>query len=97
MLKLPLCPYCGAEFLYRDVKKTMWRKNRGCPHCGKHVRISKKGVLLLFFTAVFLLVGCNVLLLRIESMNLLFLTGFTAGGLAGFFLTVPFAIRYRPL
>lgn len=96
MLKLPLCPYCGAEFLYPDVKKTMRGKDGACPHCGRRFRIVKKRRLLLFAAAAILLVGCNVFFLRIESMNLLFLMVFTAGGLAAVFYMIPFTVQYKP-
>lgn len=97
MLKLPLCPYCQAEFLYPSVKKSMRSKTGTCPHCGKDFRIVKKNTPLLFAAAILLLMGCNFLLLRVESMNLLFLTAVTVGGVAGAYLLIPYTVRYRPL
>lgn len=97
MLKLPLCPYCNAEFLYPTVKKNMGNKTGSCPHCGRRFRIVRKNAALLFTAAALVLVGCNLLLLRIESMNLLFLTAVTAGGVAGIYYLIPYTVRYRPL
>lgn len=97
MLKLPLCPYCKAEFLYPAVKKSAGCKTGTCPHCGKDFRVVKKNAALLFAAAALLLLGCNLLLLRIESMNLLFLTAVTAGGIAGAHFLIPYTVRYKPL
>lgn len=98
MLKLPLCPYCGARFLYPDVRRSKGRKTGTCPNCGKTFRVSGgKGRALFYLVCALVLVGLDVLLLRVPSMNLTFLLAATALGVAGSLLLVPYTIRYGPL
>lgn len=98
MPKLPLCPYCGARFLYPDVKRTSNGQTGICPHCGKEFRISgRRRRAVLYAVSALALVGLNLLLLRIPSMNLLFLLAATAAGVAGALLLIPYTVRYGPL
>lgn len=98
MLKLPLCPYCGARFLYPDVRRSKDRKTGTCPNCGREFRVSGgKGRIALFLVCALILTGLDVLLLRIPSMNLTFLLAATALGVAGILLLVPYTVRYGPL
>jgi uncharacterized paraquat-inducible protein A len=95
MLKLPLCPYCGARFLYPDVKK-----NRGktgtCPHCKKEFRIVRGGSMALLFAAAFLaIVGMNWLFLTLPSVSLPFLLIITAIGVTVTWFLIPFTVRYK--
>lgn len=98
MLKLPLCPYCGARFLYPDVRRSKDRKTGTCPNCGREFRVSGgKRRIALFLVCALILTGLDVLLLRIPSMNLTFLLAATALGVAGILLLVPYTVRYGPL
>ena len=96
MLKLPLCPYCGARFLYGQVRRSRFRKTGTCPHCGKKFRITSwRGLLILLPAAVLLMVGVNLLLMQIPGMNLSVLSFVTALGVAATYFLLPFAVRYR--
>lgn len=97
MLKLPLCPYCGARFLYPDVRKN--RKNHigTCPHCNKEFIIYKKYQIILFLCAFFIMIGFNWFLLSVPSMNIWYLLVFTVPGVVIAYFLIPFVIRYRPL
>lgn len=96
MLKLPLCPNCGARFLYPDVKQIIREKSGTCPHCGKTFRTAGKPQrAALFAAAAFLMIGGNLLLLRIPAMNLFFLTVTTAAGVAVTWLLIPFTARFK--
>lgn len=98
MLKLPLCPYCGARFLYPDVRRSKNRKTGTCPNCGREFRISGgKGRAVLFPVCALVLVGLDVLLLQVPSMNLTFLLAVTALGVGVALLLVPYTVRYGPL
>lgn len=95
MLKLPLCPYCGAHFLYPTVKESIKYKTKSCPHCNNTYKINSKYKYFLFLAAILLLVGVNWLFLTIPSMNLLFLTGITALGVIAAYFLIPYTIRYQ--
>ncbi len=94
MLKLPLCPFCGARFLYPDVKKTMFQKTGGCPHCENIFFISLARLPLMLLAAVLFLVGMNWLFLTLPTMNLLFLMIITAIGVVAAYYLTPFTVRY---
>ncbi|QAT48290.1 hypothetical protein EQM14_00035 [Caproiciproducens sp. NJN-50] len=97
MLKLPLCPYCGARFLYPEVKKSRNKKSGVCPNCGKTFRIySRTGRAVLYALSSFFLVGLDFFLLTIPAMNLTFLLAVTAAGVAGIRLLNPYTVRYGP-
>ena len=96
MLKLPLCPNCGARFLYPDVKRLMRTGSGTCPHCGKNFRTAGKPQrAVLFAAAALIMIVVNLLLLRIPSMNLFFLTVTTAAGVAVTGLLIPFTARFK--
>ena len=98
MLKLPLCPYCGAGFLYPAVRRSKGRRTGTCPNCGKEFRIwGGKGRAVLFSACALVLVGLDVLLLRVPSMNLTFLLSVTVLGVVCALLLVPYTVRYGPL
>ncbi|MCI1954783.1 MAG: hypothetical protein LKJ21_00190 [Oscillospiraceae bacterium] len=97
-MKLPLCPYCGARFLYPDVKRSMGAKTGTCPHCGKRFRISAgRGLAALLPAALLVLFGVDWFLLCIPDMNLLYLLAVTAAGVAAAYFLIPYTVRYRPL
>ncbi len=96
MLKLPLCPYCGARFLYGQVRRSRFRKTGICPHCGKRFRITSwRGMLFLLPAAVLAMVGVNLLLLQIPGMNLSVLSLFTVLGVTAVYFLLPYTVRYR--
>ncbi|MCI1966628.1 MAG: hypothetical protein LKJ17_10935 [Oscillospiraceae bacterium] len=98
MLKLPLCPYCGARFFYREIRKARHGTNGVCPHCGKTFRVyGRAGKMILYLISAVLLVGLNFFLISIPAMNLLFLLSVTALGVAAVRLLVPYTVRYGPL
>lgn len=97
MLKLPVCPYCGARFLYPDVKRSKGNKTGKCPHCGKKFHITAgRGLAVLLPAALLVLIGINFLLLCIPDMNLFYLLAVTAAGVIFTYFLIPYAVRYRP-
>jgi uncharacterized paraquat-inducible protein A len=97
MLKLPLCPYCGARFLYPEIRRAQNQKSRICPHCGKTFRIyGRAGRAALYIVSALLLVGMNFCLMKIPNMNLIFLLAATVLGVAAVRLLVPYTVRYGP-
>lgn len=98
MLKLPLCPYCGATFLYPDVRKSQKNRTGVCPHCGGTFRIHKGAARAVLYTvSLFMLTALNYLLLQVQSINLTVLLAVTVLGVAGVRLLVPYTVRYGPL
>jgi DNA-directed RNA polymerase subunit RPC12/RpoP len=98
MLKLPLCPYCGARFLYPDVKRSKNGTTGTCPHCGRVFRIFGRGSrAVLFLVFALILIGLDLCLLSIPSINLTVLLAATILGVAGVRLLIPYTVRYGPL
>lgn len=98
MLKLPRCPYCGAEFLYSSVRKTLWGRRGVCPHCSRSFRMVRRGAsALLCLAAGAVLVGLNCLFLTVPSVGLPFLMVMTAVGIVLVYGLFPFTVRYRKL
>jgi CXXC-20-CXXC protein len=95
-MKLPLCPYCEARFLYPDVKDSKKQKTGICPHCKKEFRIVyRRREALLFLFALLLLVGVNWLLLTIPAMNFPFLMVITAIGIIITYFLIPYTVQYK--
>jgi DNA-directed RNA polymerase subunit RPC12/RpoP len=98
MLKLPLCPYCGARFLYPDVKKSKNTKQGICPHCGGIFRIyGRTSRFALYTISSLLLIGMNLCLIKIPSINLTVLFSATILGVMVTRLLIPYTVRYGPL
>lgn len=96
-MKLPLCPHCGARFLYPDVRRHMMQKSGVCPNCKKKYRISRRGFAIFLPVSLLALFLLNFLLLQIPDMNLIFLLAVTAAGVVCISLLAPFALAYRKL
>lgn len=98
MLKLPVCPYCGARFFYPDAKKSRGSKTGTCPHCRKKFRVAAgRGLAVLLSAALIVLFGVNFLLLSIPDMNVFYLLAVTAAGVIITYFLIPYTVRYRPL
>lgn len=96
MFRLPTCPYCKTIYRYGDVKKTIKQKNQKCYHCGKNIRISRKGlivwfVLLIFAGAVINLVELNLF----KNINFVALTVTNIVTILVFLLFTPFFVGYK--
>jgi transposase-like protein len=93
---LPVCPYCGARFLYGQVKRMGGRGTGKCPHCGKVFRISSgRGRAVLFSVTAAALVCLNLLLMQAPAVSMAFLLGVTAAGVVAAWLLLPYTARYR--
>lgn len=97
MLKLPLCPYCGARFLYPAVKQNRKQKTGVCSHCKKEFQVSRSWQTLLFTAALVVIVGVNWLFLLIPSMSIPFLMVITAIGVIITYFLIPYTVRYKKL
>ncbi|MVB10896.1 hypothetical protein CAFE_15970 [Caprobacter fermentans] len=97
MPKLPLCPYCGARFLYSEVRRSQNKKTGTCPHCEKPFCVGGGARrMILYAVSTLLLVGLNLSLLKIPSMNLTYLLAATVLGVAAVRLLVPYTVRFFP-
>ena len=98
MLKLPLCPYCEARFLYSTVRDSRKQKTGVCPHCNKEFQVSRRGsTALLLLIAFLIMVTVNWLLLTIPAINLPFLMVITAIGVMITYFLLPYTVRYKKL
>lgn len=96
-LRLPICPSCGARFLYLQVRQNRKEKIVVCPHCKKKLRVSyKKNTALLILFAVLILIGVNYLILAITPyINFIGLFIVTFVGVIITYFLIPFTVRYQ--
>lgn len=97
MLKLPLCPYCGARFLYPTVKSSMAQKTGECSHCKNKFQINRARRNVLFLSALILIIAINWMFLSIPAMNFPFLMVITAIGVIITYFLIPYTVRYKKL
>ena len=97
LLGLPLCPYCGARFFYKQVSRTKKDGEGVCPHCGGKFRIVyKRQRVLLFLAVAAVAVAANFLLLwGLDAASVIPLYVVTLLLVLLAFVLVPFVVRYR--
>ena len=95
MIKLPLCPYCGARFLYPEVRRMAGKKEGMCLHCKKEFTISQMGIFWIFLAVALLLIALNWALLAAGISDLWVLLAVTAVLVALSVFLIPFGIRLK--
>lgn len=96
MFKLPVCPYCGTVYRYKDTKNAILKKETECYHC--HRQFKAKLFPYVLVEAVILIavsIGANLLILsRMTSFNLFPLFAVTIGFLLIIILLIPFFTHF---
>ena len=97
MLKLPLCPYCGAIYRYGEVKKFRNKENIKCRHCGKEFSVSKtKGRIILITVAAVILIALNILMFNfIKGLTVLGCFIITVAAVSLTVILFPFTTRFK--
>ena len=70
------CPYCSTVYRYGDLKKLKYKKNAECYHCGRDMKVSRSGWLILALELIAVYAVFNILsilLLKNLSFGMLFL------------------------
>ena len=70
------CPYCSTVYRYGDLKKLKYKKSAECYHCGRDMKVSRSGWLILALELIAVYAVFNILsilLLKNLSFGLLFL------------------------
>ncbi len=95
-LALPVCPYCGEHFSYKTVFKSKSQSDVQCPKCKQNFKITLETPFSILITVVVLIaVAINVALaIFLPNMNVLYMAGVMACGVAAVILLIPFVVRY---
>ena len=95
MLKLPVCPYCGAAYYYKDVKNAAKQKTACCHHCKQRfaVRVRAPRAVLLLCAALLMVLILSIL----PNIHLLGLYLTTLCLLACILFLVPYVVRFIPI
>lgn len=99
MLKLPRCPYCGAVFYYKTVKRTTQQGTMKCEHCGNTFRIEYKRPYAMFlFLATLVVLAIDVLLLSLLQANTIYsVTLFTLVAVIVCYFLLPYTVQYQKI
>ena len=99
MFRLPVCPYCGTVYRYRDTKEAVRNKENTCYHCQK--KFKAKIFPYLLIGAVIPLVCCiavNIFLLtRMETLQLIPLFAVTLVFMLIIYLIIPFFTKFKKM
>lgn len=96
MFKLPVCPYCGTVYRYKDTKNAILKKDTECYHCHQQFKIRLfPYVLAEAAVLIAMCIGVNLLILsRLSSFDLFPLFAVTIGVLLIIILLVPFFTHF---
>ena len=99
MLKLPVCPYCGAVYYYKDVRNAAKQATACCHHCKLRFGVrARTPRILLLLCAALLMVALDVLFLwMFPNINLAALYLVTLCLVAASLLLAPYVVRFIPL
>ncbi len=97
MLKLPVCPHCGAVYSYKEVRQ-MKSGTKLCYHCNKKFSIHKKKNAWVFMTVVCIILIIINTAIMISSENFIPVLFVLADMLVitAAFLLLPLTVRFRP-
>lgn len=97
MFRLPVCPYCGTVYRYKEVGSAIRKKEITCYHCEKKFRVRLFPTILVgVLIPLLLCVGLNIFLLtRMESVRLLPLFGVTLLFILITVLIIPFFTSFK--
>ena len=96
MFKLPVCPYCGTIYRYKETKAAVKEKDNECYHCHKKFKAKLLPFALIDAAIVIVLsIGANLLILsRSTTLNVFVLFLVTLGFLLIGYLLLPFFARF---
>ncbi len=95
-LALPVCPYCGQHFKYKEVMKNRGQEDIQCPKCKQKFKVmleSTFSILIAVMVMIILLVNV-CLYIFIPNINFLYMAGVLLVGIISIVVMIPLVIRY---
>ena len=95
-LTLPVCPYCEQHFSYKEVMKSKGQEDVTCPKCKQKFKVTLETPFSILISAIVVaVVIVNVLLgLFLPGMNMYYMIGIMAVGVAFGVILLPLVVRY---
>ena len=108
-LALPVCPYCGQHFSYKEVMKSKGQEDVQCPKCKQNFKVTLETPFSILIAAVaspvkaampFSAVVIIVLLVNVclyifkPDINFLYMAGVMLVGIIAIIVMLPLVIRY---
>ena len=88
-LALPVCPYCGQHFSYKEVMKSKGQEDVQCPKCKQNFKVTLETPFSILIAAVVII----VLLVNV-CFNFLYMAGVMLVGIIAIIVMLPLVIRY---
>ena len=97
MLKLPVCPHCGAVYSYKEVS-SMKSGTELCYHCKKKFRINKlRGrVILLSIVCTLLIIANTAIMISSENFIPVIIVLADMIVITAAFLMLPLTVKFIP-
>ena len=95
-LALPVCPYCGQHFSYKEVMKCKGQEDVQCPKCKQNFKVTLETPFSILIAAVVIIVLLvNVCLYIFKpDINFLYMAGVMLVGIIAIIVMLPLVIRY---
>ena len=95
-LALPVCPYCGQHFSYKEVMKSKGQEDVQCPNCKQNFKVTLETPFSILIAAVVIIVLLvNVCLYIFKpDINFLYMAGVMLVGIIAIIVMLPLVIRY---
>ena len=95
-LALPVCPYCGQHFSYKEVMKSKGQEDVKCPKCKQKFKVTLETPFsILIATVVIIVLLVNVCLYIFKpDINFLYMAGVMLVGIIAVIVMLPLVIRY---
>lgn len=96
MLKLPVCPHCGAVYTYKEVFN-MKKGSRLCYHCKKKYSVHKiaGGAVLMTIVCVFLIFANTAIMVSSENFIPIVMVIADAVFITAAVLMLPLTVKFR--
>ena len=95
-LALPVCPYCGQHFSYKEVMKSKGQEDVQCPKCKQNFKVMlEMSFSMLIAVVIIIILLVNVCLYTfIPNISFLYMAGVLLAGIIAIVAMIPLVIRY---
>ena len=80
-LALPVCPYCGQHFSYKEVMKSKGQEDVQCPKCKQNFKVMME-------------MSFSILIAVVIIISFLYMAGVLLAGIIAIVAMIPLVIRY---